>query len=878
MIRESIAHYRITTKLGEGGMGEVYRATDTKLGRDVAIKVLPNAFADDSVRMSRFQREAQVLAALNHPNIAHVYGVEERALVMELVEGESPKGPMPFDDAWKIASQIAHALEYAHDNGFIHRDLKPANIKVTPDGVVKLLDFGLAKALGGDAAPASAGDPSNSPTLTMGATVAGTIMGTAAYMAPEQARGKRVDRRADIWAFGVVLYELLTGQQLFKGEDITETLASVVKDQPDLRAVPGRVRKLLEECLQKDPKKRLQAIGDARYLLEETPRSKSHGTKLPWTLAAAFAVMAMSVAFIHFRQTPQERTQRYTIASPENTTSITGLAISPDGRLLTIAATIDGKQQLWLRSLDSLQFRPLLGTDGVASPFWSPDSRYIGFAAQGKLRKIATSGGPAQSLCDFVGGFGGGSWSRDDLIVFSANDTVKSILKVPASGGVPVRVTASLDSRYPAFLPNGRYFLYSVTQAAAQQQGIYVGSVDGKENRRILSDRSGAVFAPSGLHGSMGQILFLRENTLMAQPFNADAAQVSGDAFAVAEGINFNGGFLLPVAVSGNDTLLYWTGGVGGGGGGGYDIVLYDRAGKVLRNFVPGSVPGKIDVRSPSFSPDRNTVGYVRTGGDIWLYDLVRGTDRRFTSGPAANAFPVWSPQGDRIVFRSNRNSSAGDLYLKPVSGSGQEQVLLANGNDKIDYQWAPDGLIVYSELDPKTGRDLWVLQASKGATGGAPEIWKPTPFLQTQFNEFQGQLSPDSKWMAYTSEESGQREVYVRPFPAADAGFWKISTAGGAQPRWRGDGKELYYVAADGKMAAVTVKAIAGSKQGFEPGTPEVLFDPHIAGSNNLGHFFNYDVTADGTRFVVIRAPSTDSSGPLAPLTLVLNWNADFK
>src|SRR5215469_10910215 len=404
MIGQAIAHYQITAKLGQGGMGEVYRAIDIKLGREVALKILPAAFASDSGRMARFEREAKLLASLNHPNIAQIYGVEERALVMELVDGESPKGPLPFEDAWKIASQIASALEYAHEKGIVHRDLKPANVKVTPDGVVKLLDFGLAKALTEQKEPS--GNAEQSPTLTIGATEVGVILGTAAYMAPEQAKGKSVDKRADIWAFGVVVYELLTGERLFKGEEVGETLAQVLTKEPDLGRVPADVRRLLAECLQKDPKRRLRDIGDAKRLLMESgtevpQQSKVRAMWIPWAVAAVlFALAAVALAFIHFRQVPPLKTvQRYTIALPEHTTSLHSFAISPDGRHVAISAIVNGKRQLWLRPLDALEARPMPGTEDATYPFWSPDSRDIGFFAHGKLQRIASVRGPVQVLC-----------------------------------------------------------------------------------------------------------------------------------------------------------------------------------------------------------------------------------------------------------------------------------------------------------------------------------------------------------------------------------------------------------------------------------------------------------------------------------------------
>jgi len=867
-VGNKLGHYEVLSLLGVGGMGEVYRARDTKLKRDVALKVLPDSFANDPERMVRFQREAEVLASLNHPNIAQIYGVEERALAMELVEGEAPKGPMPFDDAWKIASQIATALEYAHDRGIIHRDLKPANIKVTPDGAVKLLDFGLAKAFSNQREPQTSAE--NSPTLTLAATEVGVILGTAAYMPPEQAKGKSVDKRADIWSFGVVLYELLTGERAFQGEDVSETLVSVIRDQPDLGKVPAKPRKLLARCLEKDPKKRLRDIGEAQYLLEEekppvepaavTAPSRS---RLRWLwpgLAVLFLLTTLGVSFIHFREAP-EQTLRSAITLPENST-VHSFAISPDGRTIVIAASVSGKRQLWLRPMDGLQAQPMAFTEDATYPFWSPDSRTIGFFAQGKLKKLAANGGPAQSLCD-VANARGGSWNRDDIIVFSPNNAGVSIQRVAAAGGVPVDVTKTKGTlRHPVFLPDGRHFLYSSTNGAAEQMGIYVASLDGKENRRVLPDASSAVFAPPQGAGRTGHILFVRENTLMAAPFDAASAQLSGDVFPVAEGVSLTTDvYYVRVTVSENGVLLYEAGGAIGEN----QIGWYDRAGKSLG---PVGAPGA--VLTPAISPDEKSVAFRRVkgaGADLWVRDLSRGTETRFTNDPSNNGQPFWSPRGDRIVFASNRKGGVYNLYKKATSGSGQDELLLPNSFTDYATQWSRDGrFIVYFELDPKNKADLWVLPIE-----GAAADRKPLPFLKTEFNELHGQLSPDSHWMAFTSDRSGRREVYVRPFPPSD-GEWTISIAGGEQPRWRGDGKELFFEAADGKMMAVPVKAVAGTKPSFEAGTPLALFEAHMAPSTG----FNYDVTADGKRFLITTANGSGASS--TPLTVVTNWTAGLK
>ncbi len=865
-----VGPYEILAPIGAGGMGEVYRAKDTKLKREVALKVLPPSFASDPERMARFQREAEVLAVLNHPNIAQIYGVEDRALVMELVPGESLKGPLPLETALNYAKQIADALEAAHEKGIVHRDLKPANIMITPAGVVKVLDFGLAAV----AQSSDPSDPANSPTLTISPTRAGMILGTAAYMSPEQARGKTVDKRADIWAFGVVLYEMLTGKRLFEGETISDILAHVLTKEPDWEQVPAKVRRLLKKCLEKDPKKRLRDIGDAWQLLEELPLvtapSRSRLGYVAWGVAGMLLVALGALAFVHFRDTPlSEQTLRSAITLPENST-VHSFAISPDGRTLVIAAAVNGKRQLWLRPMDALQFQPMAFTEDATYPFWSPDSRNVGFFARRKLKKIAANGGPAQALCDAVDGRGG-SWNREDVIVFSPNSSGTSILRVAAAGGVPVDVTkAKGDQRHPVFLPDGQHFIYVLrfgNFGALGQTGIYISSLDGRENRRILPDVSSPIFAPPAHGGRIGHILFVRENTLMAAPFDGVSAQLSGDVFPVAEGVSLttNNSFAA-ASVSENGELLYEIGGFGAGAN---QISWYDRSGKFLG---PVGAPG--GVLEPALSPDEKSVVYRRitagTAGDLWVRDLNRGAERRLTSNPWANPAPFWSHEGDRIVFSSNKEGGPFNLYLRATNGGGQDILLLPSNVSVNATQWSRDGrFITYIAIDPKTKDDLWVLPVE-----GVAADRKPIPFLTTEFSELFGQLSPDSHWMAFTSDRSGRREVYVRPFPPSE-GEWTISIAGGEQPRWRGDGKELFFEAADGKMMAVPVKAVAGTKASLDVGTPTALFDAHLSPSpaNNA---FEYDVTADGRRFLINAVGGSGAASP--PLTVVTNWAAGLK
>jgi serine/threonine protein kinase/Tol biopolymer transport system component len=887
-IGTQLGSHEITALLGKGGMGEVYRARDLKLKREVAIKILPEEFSRDADRVSRFQREAEVLASLNHPNIAAIHDLEEtngtRYLVLELVEGETladriARGPIPVDEALDIAKQIAEALEAAHERGIVHRDLKPANVKITPDGKVKVLDFGLAKAL--ESAPAGA-TLSNSPTLLSGST-AGMIVGTVAYMAPEQAKGRYVDKRADIFAFGCVLYEMLTGKPTFDGEDVSQVLAHVLALEPDWNrlpaSVPSRVRELLRLCLEKNVKNRRSDATDVRLDIEHALKEPATDAapplhaklrareRLAWILAAAFLIGIAALFAVHFREKPPAMSvMRYPIPAPENST-VHSFAISPDGRYVVIAAGVNGKQQLWLRALDALQPQPMAFTEGATYPFWSPDSHYIGFFAQGKLKKVSVSGGASQSLCD-VPNTHGGSWSRDDVLIFSSGSVGISIQKVSAAGGTPSDVTKTKgDQRHPVFLPDGRRFLYLVRGAAPEKNGIYVSSLDRTENRRILPDVSGAVFAPAPNLGRVGHILFVRERTLMALPFDAGNAQSAGEVFPVADGVSLTtNGTYVPATVSDTGVLLYSNGGVGGNT---TQIAWFDRNGKLL-----GPVGAAGAVSYPAISPDEKSVAFSRLNGasiDLWLRDLARDTETRLTSDVSVNGVPFWSPKSDRIVFASNRTGGIFNLFMKAASGSGQDESLLTNDHAKLPSQWSRDGrFIVYYEINPKTKNDIWVLPME-----GSGNERKPIPFLQTEFSEFMAQLSPDSQWMAYTSDQSGRREVYVRPFPAAE-GQWTISVAGGQAPRWRGDGKELFFEAADGKMMAVPVKASGGPKPTFEAGTPAALFDAHIehriVDSNS-----EYDVTADGKRFLIntVSGPTAASS---PPLIVVVNWNVESK
>jgi Tol biopolymer transport system component len=862
--QQTVAHYRITSKLGEGGMGEVWRATDSKLNREVAIKVLPEAFAADPDRLARFTREAQVLASLNHPNIASIYGVEEGAIIMELVEGAMPAGPLPEDRAIPLVDQLVDALEYAHEHGVVHRDLKPANLKITPEGRLKVLDFGLAKAISGDAA---SGDPKSSPTLTMSATAAGMIVGTAAYMAPEQARGQAVDKRADIWAFGAILYELLTGRTLFLGPTVSDTLAAVLTRDPDLAAAPPRFRRLLRACLERDPRRRMRDIGDARLLLEPEvgqalPPANSGPGRRPWlarAVAAAAIVAAAALAFVHFRESqPEAPLLRTYIPAPDKTAyNITGglattgaPALSPDGRSLAFSAVFaDGKSQLWLRQLDGLAAQPLAGTEGAIHPFWSPDGRYIGFFADGKLRKLDTAGGPPITLCDALVGRGG-TWNRDGVIVFAAGigpsgGTGAALSRVSASGGTPAPLNLDVVGRWPWFLPDGIHFLYSTTT------NIRLGTLDSTRTQALVETLSDVEY-------SEGHLLYLRDDTLLAQPFDLRKLAFLGEAVPVAEHVMSIGAQRRGVfSVSQRSILAYQS----GASGGSRQLCWVDRAGKRL-----GTLGEPSDMNNVVLSPDgkRAMVCLFDASNrtfDLWLYDVARGLRTRFTFENSRTILPgIWSPDGFAIAFEAFRDGKYG-MYRKAADLSGSEELLVTDNHAPNPTGWTPDGKTI-------------VFGNSAGAGAGSSVFGlplagerKPFPMLPGAISPGGASVSPDGRWLAYTSFESQRSEVYAIPYPGP-GGKVQISANGGSQNRWRSDGKEIYYIGLDGRMMTAEVNATGAS---LEVGRIEALFGGLLAGPNSI----SYDVAPGGQRFLVsfqIQQPAPQ------PLTLVQNWTAGLK
>jgi Tol biopolymer transport system component len=870
-----IGPYEVTAHLGEGGMGVVFRGRDSRLQRDVALKLLPEQFANDADRLPRFEREAQVLASLNHPNIAQIYGLEQvngsTCIVMELVEGETledklKKGPLPIDEAVGIAKQISDALAVAHERGIIHRDLKPANIKLTSTGTVKVLDFGLAKALG----PRSSDLNATTAVTVAGGSVAGVIVGTPGYMSPEQARGKDVDSRTDIWAFGCVLFEMLTGRQAFTGETITDVLANIVSAPPDLdllpQSTPISLRLLLTSALNKNSSQRLQHIGDTRLFLDgtiavpattpvATASRRPRHTALLLAALAAIAAGAGIVAALALRPTPEPAAQmRFEIALPE---MVGTPIVSPDGKWIAYATQpTNGTRVAWLRPIGSDTPQQIPGTENINGVIWSPDSRRLATLADGTLRIFDLASGSTRPL-GAVGALRGGSWNRGGVLLM-ARATDNIIVRMSDSGGEVTPVTTLDTGRkdilhaIPVFLPDNKHFLYVVAAARAEDSGIFRASLDVAEPpTRVIAlepnNFNGMTYVPTG------HLLYLHQGRLIAQRVDA-MGQPQENPVVVAD--NVDGGFMA------SDTgLLFYHKAVPRAG---RQLRWFGRDGKSLGQVGVEANYGNVDI-SPK--GDRAAVDIVTNGnGDIWVVDLERSVAQPITFDPSREWTASWSPDGSRLAFASTRSDSTTRIYEKSSTGAGTETVLPSGDVSSIPVNWSSDGrYIVFSRLRQfgnSAGYDTWVLPTFGDR--------KPAPLLETGFDKFQARVSPNSDFVAYSTNESGTYQIVVQTFPDASGGKWQISADGGVEPKWRRDGRELYYLNLDGKLMSV---AIGGPS--FTAGRPVELFQtPLTVNGAQPTRDRRYDIAPDG-RFLMVVPSST--SAP-TPYSVIVNWTAGLE
>ena len=890
--------YEIETPIAAGGMGEVYRARDTRLDRTVAVKILPSHLCENPEARQRFEREARTISSLNHPNICTLHDVGSQDgtdfLVMEHLEGETladrlHKGGLPLAEALAIAIAVADALDKAHSHGIVHRDLKPANIMLTKNGP-KLMDFGLAKpatTLGGSGA-AGPLTPST-PTMSLASlsapasplTQKGTIVGTFQYMAPEVLQGAEADPRSDIFSFGCMLYEMITGRRAFEGKSQFSVLGAILDKEPERIGVlqptsPQRLGEVVHGCLAKDRDQRFGCMHDVELHLRAIAEGGSQsGVPAPVAgarknrervlagVALAGILAAIVLGTLYWGRTPEKpRVVRSDIKAMPNAPffltgqQASGFAISPDGlRLAYVARSAEGKSVLWIRSLDSLQAQPLAGTEDAGFPFWSPDSRFIGFFAEGKLKKIEVSGGPPLTLCDAPTARGG-TWNQDGVILFAPSVNTP-LHRVSAAGGTPIPVTTldlskgATTHRWPFFLPDGKHFLYDTgTPIAARENSpnaIMLGSLESRESKLLLHTHAGALYAS-------GHILFLRQNTLMAQPFDIKRMELSGDAFPIADAVQEEETSLHSLfSVSRNGVLAY----LEGSSIANRDLVWIDRSGKKVAD-----VPGSDSYSYARIAPDGKSLAYVTHEPiyDIWTYDIPRGVKTRLTFGAAAgqaNLTPVWFPDGQRIAYLSLRNGKYG-IYQKSADGSGSEELLIEGTDPKYPNDWSPDSKFLLFQQASQGRNAVWVLPL-----GGER---KPYPFRESQATSFASAFSPDGKWLAYCSSATGEQQVYVEPFPGP-GGRWQASPAGGCFPRWRRDQQELFYLSTDNKMMAAEVKA---SGLSVAVGAVIPLFETQLY-RTVTGAF---DVTADGQRFLLISNPGQ----PNASITLVENWDAELK
>jgi serine/threonine-protein kinase len=884
MIGETLSHFRITAKLGEGGMGEVYRAEDTNLGREVAIKVLPQAFTEDHEQFARFEREAHVLASLNHPNIANIYELAQsdksHFLVLELVEGEDlavrlSRGPILVENALPLALQLAEALEAAHDKGIVHRDLKPANVMVGPDGTAKVLDFGLAKALESDPGP-SRSDLTQSPTLTAQMTQEGVLLGTASYMSPEQARGEAADRRADVWAFGIVLMEMLTGKQVVAGKTASEGLAGVLAREPEWddlpRATPQCIRRLLERCLEKDVRRRLQAIGEARISIESclaAPEAEDErGPRASWLQTAQWGLIAgLSVAVAIAIWTPWQTervglTSRLVIPTAPLATSRVALSLSPDGRRMVYAAEDDAVSGLYLRELDSFEAQRIPGTENAVAPFFSPDDRWVGFFANGKLKKVSASGGKPTVVCDAPNG-ASGAWGEDGTIVFAVMG--EGLRTVPAAGGEPRQLTARDPEKMewqhsePRFLPDGRTILFTVFDGGCKALRIAARSLETGDELTLVEGASSPLYSPTG------HLLYVQGSGLLAAPFDAESLQITGPSVQVVDEVLAaeEGCSNAQISLSQDGSLAYVSRSELLSGA---SLVWVSRRGTVAPMTEDlGRVAG------PRISPGEEKLVLWIGGGvqQVYLYDLSRGVLSPLTS-EGSSFWPLWTPDGQWLVF-PHFVGPVVNLFRKRADGSGGIERLTESELHQQPMSFSPDGdvLAYHQSLDPTTGWDIGILEM---------DTLRVVPFLETPANERWPSFSPDGSWLAYSSNESGRPEIWVTEYPGPGRKEL-LSVGGGTEPAWSPQGDELFYRNRD-KMMVVPVV----TQPRLSIGKPDVLFEG-VFQAGSYGR--NYDVSGDAQRFVMVQG---QGGGSIAggegiasvrrptQIQVVLNWTDELE
>jgi serine/threonine-protein kinase len=873
--------YEITAPIGEGGMGQVYRATDTTLGRQVAIKILPDAFGADPERLARFEREAKTLASLNHPHIATIYAVEksagQHALVMELVEGEDlsqrvARGPIPIDEALLIAKQIAEALEAAHEQGIIHRDLKPANIKVRPDATVKVLDFGLAKAL--ESMP-GATDASQLPTITSPAmTEMGIILGTAAYMSPEQARGKAVDKRADIWAFGCVLYEMLTGTRAFRGETVSETLAEVMKSEPRWTALPSEtpttLRNIVRRCLEKDPRQRVRDVGDVRLALEgafettilQTAAGVPQRRRVVLTSAATLimsVILAGAAVWFAFRPAPP-RVSRLLLA-PSDTAGLTisgvdrDLVIAPDGSRIAYIGT--NGTQIFVRALDAL--KPVVIFKGnPRGLFVSPDGQWVGFVdGTTSLKKVAMTGGPAVTLAPIDGPPRGATWAPDGTMIFATQASTTGLQRVSAAGGMPEvltrpdRAQGEADHLWPEILPGGGAVLYTTTARTGGLDAAQVAVLDLRTGSRKVLVRGGthAHYVPSG------HLVYAAAGALRAVAFDLARRETRGTPVPIVDQVVTTGAGGLDAVVAGDGTLAYVSG-PGDVGGARRTLVWVSRQGQETAIAAPPRA-----YEYPRIAPDGASITFYSQDQeeDIWRWDVVRSTLTRLTFDGALDSHPAWTPDGRRLVFSSQR-AGGRNLFWQAADGTGAAERLTESANQQNAGAVSPDGTrLIFTETTPKTGDD--VMQVELGGTH------RVTPLVQTPFAERNGIISPDGRWLASEANDSGEFEVYVRPFPDVNGGHWQVSTGGGTRPLWARNGQELFYLSPTGALMRVGVER--GPSWASTTPTPLIKEGYLTVPGGNPGR--TYDISPDGQRFLLIKAEQAAT-----PITLIVVQHFD--